>query len=773
MTGSISIAADGDAHGAPPEPSGRHAGVPLWGAGLAVPAFALLALARRFGFVAPVPIWVVLLELVVTLAAMAAITSRYPPGSPRARPVLHSYVQIALIGTIIYTLGWGAALIVGFIFPAIAIISSDGSRFGPRTIYCITATVLVGEIAVALGVFKSLVPEPTGHGLAVLELAGTCAIVWMLTFNQRAKEALEESERDAERRLREAQEVFIHAFDEAGVAMVLINPDGAIRRSNDALADLLGIDRVTELRHRQVSDFVHEEDRAGLDDLLRGLVASGAKSARRDLRFRPVDDVVVWAAMTISMVRSEDGSPHYAVAQIENITERKAVSEQLEFQAAHDPMTGLANRVAFSCELIDTLESCAHPLAVFFIDLDRFKLVNDGLGHAAGDELLVQVAGRLRQVLRPEDRIARFGGDEFVVMCCRIADVDEAYQVADRMLAALSQPLRLDEGEVFVSASIGITLSEPGTTAEQLLQRADAAMYQAKRDGRGRAVSFTVDHFDAVAAELKIGNELHRALEREEFVLHYQPIWDLFGGTVLGVEALLRWDHPEHGVLLPDRFLGQVADTGLMVPVGNWVLEAACRQMAEWQAQGSPVGDDPISVSVNVAVQQIVDPKFVPTVAEAIDRTGISPASLCLELTEASLMSDTATTIQALESLLHLGVQLCIDDFGTGYSSLSYLRRFPVSILKIDRSFVKGLGTDDGDAEIVQTITTLAHSLGMVAVAEGVETSEQFEALRAIGCDLAQGFLLGRPAPADRLEVTDGDGLVAWQDLGDPADLRF
>jgi diguanylate cyclase (GGDEF)-like protein/PAS domain S-box-containing protein len=879
------------------EPEGEHLdtapvrGVPLWGVGFALPAFGLVVLARRYGFVEPVPLLVILGELALTLGALAVFTSRFPPGSARARPRLHMGLQVALIGAIVYTLGWGAILAVGFIFPATNIMNSDGSRHGRWAMGCIAVTVLAGELAVGLGLVRSLVPGRTGYGLASLEVAATCAAVWVLTFNQKEKEQAERSVSESEQRfrtlvqhasdiiivvgpdgtiryaspafeetlgypasqalgmdarvmladedttrlaamaevtepdaapiryevrlrhrdgtwrwcettltrlpdvsgfegwvanlrditerkeaeaaqratdaaLRQAQEVFRHAFDEAGVAMILVDPDGTIRRANGALARLLAYDHHEDFVGMNVIEITHPEDRTRAGRHLRDLSSGRMDGLQAEKRYIKRDGATAWVALTVSMVRDDAGRAMYSICQLEDITQRKAIADRLAFEAAHDVMTGLSNRATFTERVTTALARGAGPVAVLFVDLDHFKIVNDGLGHAAGDELLISVAQRLRTVIRPGDVVARFGGDEFVVLCEQVTGHEGASQLAHRLMAALAEPLTIGGDEIFVTASVGIALSDVVDTAESLLRQADAAMYQAKNDGRSRAVVFQPEYHGSAAALLKTGNDLHRALERDELAVHYQPIVDLHAGRVVGFEALVRWDHPERGLLMPGDFLGLAEESGLIVPIGTWVLETACHQTVRWQQSCSAaVGAAPLTVNVNLAARQVADPSLAKTVARVLADTGLAPGALCLELTENTLMYDTASTIEVLHALRGQGVHLSIDDFGTGYSSLSYLKRFPVETLKIDRSFIAGLGSDLEDSSIVHTVVTLAHSLNVAAVAEGVETPVQLDILRTLGCDYAQGYLFGRPQPAEAIGAHPAEDLAAWQGL--------
>ncbi|HEY5024772.1 MAG TPA: EAL domain-containing protein [Acidimicrobiales bacterium] len=433
--------------------------------------------------------------------------------------------------------------------------------------------------------------------------------------------------------------------------------------------------------------------------------------------------------------------------------EDKAAEEALAHAYLHDSLTGLPNRTLFTYRLAYALakgKSAPASIAVLVLDLDRFKAINDGLGHEVGDEVLVAVAGRLEAADGSAEVIARLGGDEFLVLFDTDDAESDAVAYAERVLHALSSPIKAGDGEVFITASIGVACTTARLhEATPLLSNADAAMYQAKRRGGGTVEVFGEVMRMRVLDRMHTEHSLHRALERRELRLFYQPVVDIHGSTAVGVEALLRWEHPEQGLVAPSKFIPVAEESGLIIPIGAWVLHEACRQLCMWRADrfGGPGG----AMEVNLSARQIDHPEIITTVQEILDDTGLPPANLTLEITESALMHDTASALRVLQALKDLGVTLAIDDFGTGYSSLSHLQRFPLDILKIDKSFVDELGVDQGGTEIVAAVVKLAHALGLQVIAEGVETERQLDALLRLDCDFAQGYLFSRPVPAHEL----------------------
>jgi len=508
--------------------------------------------------------------------------------------------------------------------------------------------------------------------------------------------------------------------------------------------------------HELLLAAIHPDDR---ERVRQALAASLERGEPYDIEHRIVrpDGAVRMVHQRAELVRDAAGHPVRRVGIVRDITERKAAEAQLAHQATHDPLTGLPNRTLLLDRLGQALDRArrGEPSgAVLFLDLDRFKEVNDTLGHDAGDRLLIAVAGRLRQALREGDTLTRLGGDEFVALLAGAAGAGEATEVAARLAAALARPFTIAGHEYLVAASVGIVLATGAyARAEEVLRDADVAMYRAKAAGGDGYALFDPAMQAALVAHVALERELRGALDRDEFALQYQPIVDLHTGRVVRVEALVRWHHPTRGLVPPGAFIPLAEEIGFIVPLGRWVLGEACRQARSWRAAGMPV-----AVAVNLTTREFQHPGLAGEVVAALAAAGLEARWLRLEITESLAMRDAAATVTTLVALRELGVQVAIDDFGTGYSSLAYLKRLPVDALKIDKAFIDGLGTGEGDTAIVEAIITLAHTLGLQVIAEGVETAAQAEWLRALGCDLAQGYHFARPLPPAELGTLLGRG---------------
>ncbi len=477
---------------------------------------------------------------------------------------------------------------------------------------------------------------------------------------------------------------------------------------------------------------------------------------------RYLEDIRATAAKAERAERERAEQAERHIAELERANRALEESrEHFRHAAYHDALTGLPNRVLLADHLRLAIERAKrhpdHSFALIFLDLDRFKYINDSLGHAAGDQLLVTIARRLENQLRPTDTVARLGGDEFAVLLDGLADEGDAIRVAERVQEELTSPFNLGGHEVFTTASIGITLSAPGYEhPESVLRDADTAMYRAKEKGKARYELFDADMHARAVERLRLENDLRRAVERGEFRVYYQPIVSLGSDRVAGFEALVRWEHPERGFVPPTEFIPVAEETGMIVEIGQWVLRESCRQMREWQRRS--FDNRLLTISVNLSGKQFLQPNLIGSVKQILHETDLDPRCLKLEITESIMMENAEAASAMLVQLRSLGVQLSIDDFGTGYSSLSYLHRFPVNTLKIDRSFVMRMGDAGENSEIVRTILTLASNLGMDVIAEGVETKGQLSQLKAMRCPYGQGYLFSRPVDAEGAGALVGAG---------------
>ncbi|MCF2538289.1 MULTISPECIES: putative bifunctional diguanylate cyclase/phosphodiesterase [Streptomyces] len=547
---------------------------------------------------------------------------------------------------------------------------------------------------------------------------------------------------------------FRAVFEGAAIGIGIADLDGNILQVNGALLRMFGVSAQT-MQSRKVRDWTHPEDAPQTWKLYEELVRGEREHYHLEKAFYRPDGTVLWTNLTVSLLRDADGAPQYQLALMEDTTERRLLNLRLRYEATHDALTGLPNRTFFFERLEKALAAGeGQRFGLCYLDLDGFKTVNDSLGHAAGDRLLVEVADRLQScATAPGEMVARLGGDEFVALTTGPGTEREVDELAARIMNALLAPISVDGRELTVRGSIGIVEGPAGErSAAEVLRSADITMYRAKSAG-GNRFELADPEADARAITRHgLTTALPTALDRGEFFIEYQPLVHLGDGSVRGAEALVRWLHPQHGILGPDRFIPLAEHTGLIVPLGRWVLEQSVRQARAWRERYHD--DGPLRINVNLSPCQLTHPGLVQDTVDILERAGVQPDALCLEVTESALIGADDALLKPLRRLAEMGVDIALDDFGTGYSNLANLRRLPVSVLKLDRSFTQSMQrfpADPVDLKIVEGIVSLAHSLDLAVTVEGVETGAQAEQLRILGCDTAQGWYYARPGPPDRL----------------------
>ncbi len=545
----------------------------------------------------------------------------------------------------------------------------------------------------------------------------------------------------------EGSESLRRAFNDAPTGMAILSARGDLLRVNRSLGKMLGRSE-EELLRSGIQEFVHPDDLgpvlAGVKDVIKGKELY----LRTDIRHPLKDGATAWAHWSVGRFFAPYTDEVRLILQAQDVTGRKLAEEKLLHDACHDILTGLPNRALFIDHVKLSISRARRRegslFAVLFLDLDRFKIINDSLGHMVGDELLIIVARRLERCVREGDTVARVGGDEFMVLLDDLQDIGEAITVAERIQNDVKIPININGHEVFTTMSIGIApCSAEYDNPEDIMRDADTAMYRAKSLGKARHEVFDKTMHAFAVNLLQLETDLRKALERDQFFIHYQPIVSLDSFHIRGFEALVRWAHPERGFISPMDFIPVAEETGLIVALGEWTLHEACRQMHHWQHEFP--SQDPMFISVNLSTKQFNQPNLIEQVSDILRTTGLNPRALKLEITESAVMENIEVATEMLRQLRALGVQLSIDDFGTGYSSLSYLHRFPIDTLKIDRSFVSRMSGNNENTEIVRTIVVLAQNLGMDVVAEGVETNEQLALLRQLGCEYGQGYYFSRP----------------------------
>ena len=608
--------------------------------------------------------------------------------------------------------------------------------------WLLDATRDLANLEVDLVVPRGTIPALVSTTLS--EINGeVCAISLIKDMSElaRARLAVEESERR-----------FRGAFEHAPIGMMLIGPTARISQVNRMLCELLGYEE-EELVGREPDSLVFEEDRHEHQRIRRELLSGAADEATLETRYVRKDGSIIWTNRHIVLQRDADGTPVHVIVQVQDITDLKTSRERMEKLAFYDTLTDLANRRLFTDRLQQAVRHAVRterPTALMYLDLDNFKRVNDSLGHEAGDELLRTVAARLREAVRTEDTVGRFGGDEFTILLNEACDSRGASAVARKVLASLAEPITLAGHEFRVTTSIGVTLApDDGTDPQTLLKNADLAMYRAKERGRDNYQFFSEELNDRAMDRLIIENELRTALSGDQFELYYQPQISVASRTITGLEALVRWRHPERGLLAPDAFIRVAEESGLIVPLGDWSIRRACDQLSQLRER---IGAD-VRIAVNISARQFSDPRLPTTVARALEESGLDASALELEITETMLMHDVEEAIRTLETLHELGVSLAVDDFGTGYSSLAYLKRLPLDRVKVDRTFVSEIPHNEDDMAITSAVIAMAHQLKLDVVAEGVETQAQLDFLAAEQCELAQGYLFGQPLPFEQVEA--------------------
>ncbi|MFF1283099.1 putative bifunctional diguanylate cyclase/phosphodiesterase [Streptomyces sp. NPDC058299] len=549
---------------------------------------------------------------------------------------------------------------------------------------------------------------------------------------------------------------FRAVFEGAAIGIGIAALDGTVLQVNEALLRMFGASPQS-LRGRRVQDWVHPEDAPQTWRLYDELVRGEREHYHMEKAFNRPDGTVLWTNLTVSLLRDADGNPQYQLALMEDTTERRLLNLRLRYEATHDALTGLPNRTLFFERLEKALNAGeGQRFGLCYLDLDGFKTINDSLGHAAGDRLLVEVADRLQScATAPGEMVARLGGDEFVALTTGPGTEHEVDELADRIMNALVTPVSIDGRDLLVRGSLGIVEGPAGErTAAEVLRSADITMYRAKSAGGNRSELADPEADARAITRHGLTTALPTALERGEFFIEYQPLVHLGDGSVRGAEALVRWLHPQHGVLGPDRFIPLAEHTGLIVPLGRWVLEESIRQARAWRERHAGQAAGPLRINVNLSPCQLTHPGLVQDTVDILERAGVTPDALCLEVTESALIGADDDLLKPLRRLAEMGVDIALDDFGTGYSNLANLRRLPVSVLKLDRSFTQGMQqfpADPVDLKIIEGIVSLAHSLDLAVTVEGVETGAQAEQLRILGCDTAQGWYYARPGPPERL----------------------
>jgi len=706
-------------------------------------AFVAILMLMHFGYVVRVSPWVWLIIFIAIPTGNLIADHIYDRHLTPAALNLRVAVQVAAVTAVIDFTGWGPVLWGAYAFVALEVIAKCGSRAWKSVMVWSLTGMAVGQVYIWQGWIASKLPLAESVAITVMG-------AFVLFFVIRMAGATMEQKEEADAAVRLSEDRFRSLIQNSSDVTLIINGEGIYSYLSPAIEQLLGYQPAELVGHR-ATDYIHPDDqsyvRARLGDEFHNRPTTTVlefRMLRSDGAFRDVEAVI-----SNQLDRPAVGG---YVINLRDITERKKFEELLSHRALHDPLTGLANRQLIldrADQMLVRARRNGDPVAAYFVDLDNFKDANDSLGHAAGDRLLQAVAGRLVGLLRSSDSVGRLGGDEFVILAEGVSLSDGPRAIAERIRQVLKPAFYVEGFEtipITVSASVGIAVGDRHT-AQDLLRDADIALYRAKGAGRDQFIVFEEAMQRAANDRLALRNELDAALNGEEFTLLYQPIVDLDDLRILGVEALIRWNHPSKGMISPDNFIPALEDSGQIVDVGRWVLGEACAQLARWRDSGHCM-----TMSVNASMRQLESDRFVEDVRAALGAHGLAPELLIIEITESVLMKDAHATVDRLKRLKALGVQIAIDDFGTGYSSLAYLRQFPVDVLKIDRSFVSEMCGSSDAAALVHTLVELGRTLGLVTLAEGIEQECQIEGLRSESCDHGQGYLFSRPVSATSIE---------------------
>jgi diguanylate cyclase (GGDEF)-like protein/PAS domain S-box-containing protein len=701
-------------------------------------AFCLL---RWLHLIAPEPYWLYISVVVGGGVARVVYSAFWTDPGRRWHCSANMGAASAVTLVVAYSTGWGPILTVGFLFCAATAFQLFGARAKRPSLLWTTVAVTLGQVAIALHLAPTIIHEPEVQGVAILGLLGSLFVIEIIGRAVAGQESLESDLRRSERR-------FSALVTSSGDIVIVVAVGGTFEYASPAFTSVLGYPNPSDF-DTLGEQLVHPDDRDGLRAAMAAAGASGS-TINEEIRLQRSDGEWLWFEAAITNLTADPAINGY-VASLRDITRRKNAEDRLARAALYDSLTGLPNRTLIlnrAEQMLARGRRERSPVAALFVDLDDFKEINDTLGHEAGDQILAAVSMRMANVLRGGDTVGRLGGDEFVVLVEGASLAAGAEVVAERIRDVLATPFEIPACSIplDVTASIGIAEGDRKQPGE-LLRDADIALYRAKAAGKNCAVIFSPSMQKTMESLRHVEVDLRHALEHDQFFLAYQPTVDLSSGRFNGMEALLRWRHPDRGIVQPNEFIPALESNGQIVPVGRWVLREACRQGAAWNREGYT-----IKMSVNISAVQLQQDRIVQHVDDALAESGLDPAMLVLELTETTLMHDVEQTLSLLNQLKGLGVNLAIDDFGTGYSSLAYLRQFPIDVLKIDQSFVSGVVESKESAAIVHTLVQLGKVLGLETVAEGIERDDQCEKLRSEDVNVGQGYLFARPLDVEAVD---------------------